>query len=88
MTQGCKAAMALRERWATGCCEGLPRWLSGKESACQCRRWVRSLGQEDPLGEKMPTNSSITAWKIPWTVEPGGPQSTGSQRVSGTRLSD
>ena len=33
---------------------------------------VRSLGQEDPLEEKMATHSSILAWRIPWTVEPGG----------------
>ena len=42
---------------------------------------VRSLGQEDPLEEEMATHSSILAWKIPWTEEPGGLQSTGSQRV-------
>ena len=42
---------------------------------------VRSLGQEDPLQEDMDTHSSILAWKIPWTEEPGGLQSTGSQRV-------
>ena len=34
--------------------------------------WVRSLGQEDPLEEGMATHSSILAWKIPWTEEPGG----------------
>ena len=43
--------------------------------------WVRSLGQEDPLEEDMATHSSILAWRIPWTEEPGGLQSTGSQRV-------
>ena len=42
---------------------------------------VRSLGQEDPLEEEMATHSSLLAWKIPWTEEPGGLQSTGSQRV-------
>ena len=42
---------------------------------------VRSLGQEDPLEKKMATHSSILAWRIPWTEEPGGLQSTGSQRV-------
>ena len=41
---------------------------------------VRSLGQEDPLEEEMATHSSI-AWRIPWTEEPGGLQSMGSQRV-------
>ena len=43
--------------------------------------WVRFLGQEDPLDEEMATHSSILAWRIPWTEEPGGLQSTGSQRV-------
>ena len=43
--------------------------------------WVRSLGQEDPLEKEMATPSSIHAWKIPWTEEPGGLQSMGSQRV-------
>ena len=42
---------------------------------------VRSLGQEDPLQKEMATHSSILAWDIPWTEEPGGLQSTGSQRV-------
>ena len=59
----------------------LPRWLSGKESTCQCRRQVHSLGWEDPLEKEMATHSSILAWRIPWTEEPGGLQSTGSQRV-------
>ena len=43
--------------------------------------WVRSLGQEDPLEKKMATYSSIFAWEIPWTEEPGWLQSMGSQRV-------
>ena len=43
--------------------------------------WVRSLGQEDPLEKEMGTHSSILAWRIPWMEEPGGLQSTGSQRV-------
>ena len=42
---------------------------------------VPSLGQEDPLEEGMATHSSILAWRIPWTEEPGGLQSVGSQRV-------
>ena len=37
--------------------------------------------QEDPLEEAMATHSSILAWKVPWTEEPGGLQSMGSQRV-------
>ena len=42
---------------------------------------VPSLGQEDPLEEGMTTHSSILAWRIPWTEDPGGLQATGSQRV-------
>ena len=42
---------------------------------------VRSLGQEDPLEEGMATHSSILAWRIPWTEEPGGLWYIGSQRV-------
>ena len=41
--------------------------------------WVRSLGQEDPLEKEMAIHSSILAWEIPWTEEPGGLQSVGSQ---------
>jgi len=43
--------------------------------------WIQSLGQEDPLEKEMTTHSSIHALKIPWTKEPGGLQSIGSQRV-------
>ena len=42
---------------------------------------VQSLGREDPLEEEMAAHSSILAWRIPWTEEPGGLQSVGSQRV-------
>ena len=42
---------------------------------------VRSLGWEDPLEKGMTTHSSILTWKIPWTEEPGGLQSMGSQKV-------
>ena len=43
--------------------------------------WVQSLGLEDPLEKGMATHSSILAWKIPWTEEPGGLQSIGLQRA-------
>ena len=43
--------------------------------------WVWSLSQEDPMEKEMATHSSILSWEIPWTEEPGGLQSTGSQRV-------
>ena len=50
----------------------------------QCRRprfdsWIQFMGQEDPLEKEMATHSSIIAWKIPWTEEPGELQSMGSQ---------
>ena len=43
--------------------------------------WVQSLGWEDSLEEGMATHSTILAWRLPWTEEPGRLQSTGSQRV-------
>ena len=43
--------------------------------------WVQSLVQEDLLEKEMASHSSTLAWKIPWTEEPGGLQSMGSQRV-------
>ena len=43
--------------------------------------WVQSLGREDLLEEEMTTHSSILAWRIPWTEEPGVLQSMGSHRV-------
>ena len=49
---------------------GLPWWLS-----------LQSLSREDPLEEEMALHSSILAWEIPWTEEPGGLQCMGSQRV-------
>ena len=46
--------------------------------------WVQSLGLEDLLEKEMATHSSILAWKIPWTEEPGGLQSMGSQESDTT----
>ena len=43
--------------------------------------WVLALGQSDPLEEGMATHFSILAWRIPWTEEPAGLRSMGSQRV-------
>ena len=59
--------------------KGLPWWLSSKESTCQRSRG--SLGWEDPLKKEMATHSSLLAWEIPWTEEPGMLQRVGSQRV-------
>jgi len=61
---------------------GLPRWPSGKESTCQCRRlgfdpWPGKI----PLREEKATHSRILAWRIPLTEEPGQLQSMGLQRV-------
>ena len=58
---------------------GLPRWLSDKESTCQCRRCRRQV--HPCVGKEMATRSSILAWKIPWTLEPGGLQSMVWQRI-------
>jgi len=43
--------------------------------------WVQFMSQEDPLEKELATHSSILAWRIPWTEEPGGLQSMGLQRV-------
>ena len=45
------------------------------------KTWILSLGQEDPLKEEMKTHSSILAWRIPWTEEPGGYSPWGLKRL-------
>ena len=65
---GCSAPMAQAVK-------NLPAMQEAQET------WVSSLGQEDPLEEGMATHSSIHAGKIPWTEEPGGLVSMGSQRI-------
>ena len=60
---------------------GFPGGSDDKESAFNARDPVWSLGQENLLEEGMATHSSILAWRIPWTEEPGGLQSIGSQTV-------
>ena len=63
-------------------------FLVAQTAKCLPTMWetqVRSLGQEDPLEKEMASHSSALAWRIPWTEEPGGLQSMGSQ--SRTRLS-
>ena len=54
---------------------------AGKESPAMQETPVPFLGREDPLEKEMATHSSVLAWKIPWTEEPGGLESMGSQRV-------
>ena len=65
-------------------CQVLPKWHSGKESACQYRKqemWIWSLGGEDSLEKEVAIHSRILAWKIPRTEEPGGLQSMRLQGV-------
>ena len=60
----------------------MAQWVKNPSAMQETQEtWVQSLGQEDPLEEEMVTHSSILAYKIPWTEEPGGLQSMGSQRV-------
>ena len=63
-----------------------PADSGGKKSVAMLDTWVRSLDQEDPLEEGMATHSSILAWRIPQTEEPGGLQSMESQRVRHDRV--
>ena len=59
----------------------LPGGSASKEPPAVQKTRARSLGQEDPLEEEMATHSSVLAWRIPWTDEPGGLQSMGPQRL-------
>ena len=64
--------------------KGFPGGSVGKESACTQEIQADAssiLGQEDPLEDGKANQSSILAWRIPWTEEPGGPQAIGSQRI-------
>ena len=54
---------------------------TGKNLPAMPETWVQSLGWKDPLEKGMTTHSNIPVWRIPWTEEPGGLQSMGSQRV-------
>ena len=58
---------------------GFPSSSAVKNQTAMWETWVRSLGQEDPLEKEMATHSSILAWEISWTKEPGRLQSMGSQ---------
>ena len=74
-------------------CIGLPWWLSVKSLSTKQEMQVRSLGQENPpeneiaISHSSATHSSILVWRIPWTEETGGLQSTGLKK-SPTQLSD
>ena len=67
--------------WASLVAQSLKRLPAVRET------WVQSLGREEPLEEGMATHSSILAWRIPWTEEPGGLWSMGLQK-SWTELWD
>ena len=60
---------------------GFPGGSDGEESSCSAEDPGLIPGSEDSLEKGMATHSSILAWRIPWTEEPGGLQSMGSQRV-------
>ena len=60
---------------------GFPSGPAVKNTPATQETWVQSLDREDLLELGMTTHSSIVAWRIPWTEEPGGLQSMGSQRV-------
>ena len=71
------------------CMWGLPRWFSGKESACNAGDTGdagQPLSQEEPLEKETATHSSILAWKIPCTEESGRQQFMGLQRVETTEV--
>ena len=66
--------------WSIANCTFLVAQMVKNTRAMQ-ETWVRSLGQKDPPEKGMATHSSILAWRIPWTEEPGRLESMGSQRV-------
>ena len=68
----------------SGILTSLLPWLSGKESACQCRRRGFERRQEDPLEKEMATHCSILAWEVLWTEEPGSLQFVESQESDNT----
>ena len=74
-------ALTARENFEEFKQRGSPGVSDDKDSACNAGDSGPSLGQEDPLEKGMAVYSSILAWRIPWTEEPGRLQSRGSQRV-------
>ena len=62
-------------------CMGFPGGSAVKNLPAMQETWVGSLGWEEPLEEGMAAHSGILAWRIPWTEEPGGLPSIGSQRA-------
>ena len=66
---------------------GFPGGSVVRNPSANARNQISAVGREDTLGKELATHSSILAWRIPWTEEPGGLQSMGSQK-SRKRLSD
>ena len=78
---GEKIVSSIRGAWKTGQLQGFPVAQRLKCLPAMRETWVPSLGQEDPLEKEMATHSSILAWRIPGTGEPGVLPSMGSHRV-------
>ena len=72
---------SLKIEWGLTWLKGFPCGSDSKASAYNVGDRVQSVSQEVPLEEEIATHSSILAWKIPWTEEPGRLRSMGSQRV-------
>ena len=79
MAQLVKNLPAMWETWVRSLVSLVAQLVKNLPAVQETR--VQSLGREDPLEKEMATHSSILAWKISWTEEPGGLQSMGSQRV-------
>ena len=81
INQECGVSYCIWNRYTLQYTLGFPDGSAVKNLLVTQKTQVRSLGQEDPLEKEMATHSSVLAWRIPWTEEPGGLQSVGSQRV-------
>ena len=83
LQQPCETKNSLSLPWRYKV-QWIPWCLGVKESTCKAGDMVGSLGREDPPEEEMATHCSTLAWRIPWTEEPGGPQSMGLQKENTT----
>ena len=70
MTEGTSEGFKMVIIMRNNMIKGLPRWLNGKESTCHAGDVGSIPGSGDPLEEEMVTQSSILAWRIPWTEKP------------------
>ena len=80
-SSSCCMPLCLQKKAGTLLANMWPQVESTTSNTVTQKTWVPSLGWEDPLEKEMATHFSILAWPIPWMEEPGGVQSTGSQRV-------